>query len=94
MCKALKHPNYLAEFYYWDIGLLLLTRNIKTSKRVQIAKIAPFSKWRNVKNTMTIAGFGSTDVSLQHCYNDFKFIIIKRVVRGMSERTKYKRHTQ
>lgn len=68
VCQIFKHPKYgiaTEQDYFWDIGLILLTRSIKLSKRVQIATIAPSNKWRNVKSTMTIAGFGTTDVSLQ-----------------------------
>ncbi|XP_026324879.1 trypsin 3A1-like [Hyposmocoma kahamanoa] len=64
VCKLFKHPKYennTEQDYFWDIGLLLLSRHIKLSRRVEIATIAPTSKWRNVRNTMTIAGFGTTD---------------------------------
>ncbi|XP_026324889.1 trypsin epsilon-like [Hyposmocoma kahamanoa] len=61
-CKALKHPNYAENehYYFWDVGLILLTRKIKLSKAISIATIADYSAWRNVKYSMSIAGFGKT----------------------------------
>lgn len=67
VCKIYKHPKYennTEQDYFWDIGLILLSRPIKLGRRVEIARIAPTSKWRSVRNTMTIAGFGTIDVSL------------------------------
>lgn len=65
VCRVLKHPKYgNAKFYYfYDIGLLLLTKVIKLSNKVRIANIAPNHKWRNVKHTMSVAGFGYIYVS-------------------------------
>lgn len=79
VCKLFKHPKYennTEQDYFWDIGILLLSRHIKLSRRVEIATIAPTSKWRNVRNTMTIAGFGTTDVSLQDYYRKWKCILV------------------
>lgn len=65
VCQVLKHPCYdnAEKDYYYDVGLLLLTNKIKLTSKVQVATIAPFNKWRHVRYSMTIAGFGQTGVS-------------------------------
>lgn len=65
VCKVVKHPKYgNAQFYYYyDVGLLLLAKDIKIGTKVRIATIAPHQRWRNVKHTLSIAGFGYVYVS-------------------------------
>lgn len=65
-CKAMKHPYYAKarEDYFWDVGLILLTNKITLGRKINIATIAHNSAWRNVKHSMTVAGFGNSGVSM------------------------------
>lgn len=72
-CKIMKHPKYATNEtdYFYDIGLILLSKNIKRSKKIDIARIADFNTWRNGKYSMTIAGFGKSGVSNENIIRGF-----------------------
>lgn len=67
VCKIVTHERYRGDdevhFYFYDIGLLLLSRNIRFGPTVRKVEIAPNSYFRNAKYSFTLAGFGAITVS-------------------------------
>ncbi|KPI94658.1 Transmembrane protease serine 11F [Papilio xuthus] len=68
VCKVVTHERYQGQdevnFYFYDIGLLLLSRKIRFGPTIKKVKIAGNSKFRNTKYSFTLAGFGAvTNVS-------------------------------
>ncbi|XP_013133435.1 PREDICTED: transmembrane protease serine 11A-like [Papilio polytes] len=63
VCKIVTHERYRGDdevhFYFYDIGLLLLSRNIRFGPTVRKVEIAPNSYFRNAKYSFTLAGFGA-----------------------------------
>ncbi|XP_028157526.1 chymotrypsin-1-like [Ostrinia furnacalis] len=60
VCKTLPHARYGTVLYGYDLGLMLLNKNIKFGATVQ--KIAPVSnsQWKKKASMLTVIGFGVT----------------------------------